>query len=299
MKPNVMLWPCFHRRSRLNPVLSLGWISLAACFWVTKSEVSAQDVAALLEDSIIKVVEKAEPAVVSIARFKPSPEEPLPEMHRAFPQVMRRMGEAPRNISIHPNDFGTGCLISPANSADRFVLTNYHLVRGGPIYDKTKSDGRAFKADDNTELLIHFTDRRGCRAAIIAADPRSDLAVLRLDWDRSGLKPADFPSLEWDNSHSPKKGQFVILLGNPHAIARDGSASVRWGMVSNLTRQPISPNRSQDIDPDEMIRGSMLHRLGAVMQLDAKMNLGMSGGPVLNLKGELIGISTSLAAIEG
>ena len=48
-----------------------------------------------------------------------------------------------------------------------------------------------------------------------------------------------------------------------------------------------------------MTNNSMLYRLGAVMQLDARLNLGTSGGPVLNLKGELIGISTSLAAIEG
>lgn len=263
--------------------LSFGWLALLL---LAASSAQGQDVAAILEESIIKVIEKAEPSVVSIARFKPSMQEPIPEIHRLF----RR--ELPRNVDIQPNDFGTGCLISLPNNPERLVLTNYHVVRGGPVYDK-------FQTDDKTELLIQFADRRGCRAAIIAADPRSDLAVLRIDWDSAGIRPADFPSLEWDIATSPRKGQFVILLGNPYAIARDGSASVSWGMISNLTRQPINPNRGQEFDPDESIRGSMLHRLGAVMQLDARLNLGQSGGPVLNLKGELIGISTSLAAIEG
>lgn len=296
----------------MPPVHGLGWTiaaSLSRCsivnrfavsrrpgvFWIASLLLSlvvpagvtrAQDVAALLEESIVKVVEKVEPSVVSIARFKPSSQEPIPEMHRLF----RR--EVPRNVDLQPNDFGTGCLISPPNSAERLVLTNYHVVRGGPVFEK-------FETEDRTELLIQFADHRGCRAAIIAADPRSDLAVLRLDWEKSGMKPAEYPSLEWDLTTSPRKGQFVILLGNPYAIARDGSASVSWGMVSNLTRQPINPARSQEFDPDENIRGSMLHRLGAVMQLDARLNLGQSGGPVLNIKGELIGISTSLAAIEG
>lgn len=186
------------------------------------------------------------------------------------------------------------------------VLTNYHVVRGGPIYDLKRYD--AFRSEDGSELWIRFTDRRACRGAIIAADPRSDLAVLRLDWDKFGIKPTDYPGLDWEIATPPRKGQFVILLGNPHAIARDGSASVSWGMVSNLTRQPIS---NQPIPRDEneaaddvakiesVTKMSMLHRLGAVMQLDARMNLGLSGGPVLNIKGELIGISTSLAAIDG
>ena len=271
------------------------------CFFLhsISSSGPAQDVAALLEESIIKVVEKSEPSVVSIARVKPVPPDQIPALHRPFQR------EIPP-VSVQPNDFGAGCLVSPSKGADRFVLTNYHVVRGGPIYGVKKPD--TFKSKDGTELWVRFTDRRSCRAAIIAADPRSDLAVLRLEWDKFGIKPSDFPSFDWENATPPRKGQFVILLGNPHAIARDGSASVSWGMISNMTRQPISnppiPRDANDFIDDvanteRATKTSMLHRLGAVMQLDARMNLGVSGGPVLNLKGELIGISTSLAAIEG
>jgi serine protease Do len=155
------------------------------------------------------------------------------------------------------------------------------------------------KTQETTELRIRFSDKRGCLGSIIAADPRSDLAVLQLNWEKSGIKQTDFPALKWETAAAPRKGQFVILMGNPYAIARDGSASVSWGMISNLTRQPISVRTYDVFDRDEATSSSMLYRLGAVMQLDARLNLGTSGGPVLNLKGELIGISTSLAAVEG
>ncbi len=266
-------------------------VVLIVCVASSLSTVAAQDVAAQLEDTLIKVVERAEPAVVSIARFKPTMAERLEAKHRAF-GFGNRDDRPLAELDVLPNEFGAGFLISPANSSDRLILTNFHVVRGGPIYPE-------FRTEDDTELRIHFSDRRGTLGAIIAADPRSDLAVLRLAWDQSGIKPTDFPSLNWEAASAPRKGQFVVLLGNPHAIARDGSASISWGLVSNLTRQPITLNRGQLTAHEELTNNSMLYRLGVVMQLDARLNLGTSGGPVLNLKGELIGISTSLAALEG
>ncbi|HEY0980556.1 trypsin-like peptidase domain-containing protein [Schlesneria sp.] len=272
-------------RSRLRSGLAL-----ILCVVISSTSLHAQDPAVALEDSIIKVVEQWERSVVSIARFKPAPFEAAAEDQRIFP--LPRVQRELRDVDVRPNDFGAGCIVSPTESDERLVLTNFHVVRGGPVYPNVK-------AADKTELLVNFADRRSCRAAIIAADPRSDLAVLRLDWEGANINPEDFKSLNWELAPPPRKGQFVILLGNPYAIARDGSPSVSWGMVSNLTRQPISFGRQQLFDMEERAKVSMLYRLGAVMQLDARMNLGLSGGPVLNLKGELIGISTSLAAIEG
>ena len=265
-------------------------LTIILCFLIVPSPAMAQEPAVALEDSVIKVVEEWESSVVSIARFKPAPFEAVAEEHKPFP-LPRGLRES-REVDLLPNDFGAGCLVSPPDSQERLVLTNFHVVRGGPIFPNTR-------AEDRTELIISFADRRRCQGAIIAADPRSDLAVLRLDWGGSNIKPTAYKSFNWEAARPPRKGQFVILLGNPYAIARDGSPSVSWGMVSNLTRQPISLSRPQLFDSEERAKISMLYRLGAVMQLDARLNLGQSGGPVLNLKGELIGISTSLAAIEG
>jgi serine protease Do len=87
----------------------------------------------------------------------------------------------------------------------------------------------------------------------------------------------------------------VIALGNPYGIARDGQVSASWGIVSNLARKAGA-------DPDESTpsgRKRTLHHYGTLIQTDAKLNFGTSGGALLNLKGEMIGLTTSLAAAAG
>jgi serine protease Do len=276
-------------RQRFRDVLRL--LSLVVGVIVASSRLFSQEPAVILDDSIIKIVEKSESSVVSIARFKPPPKgsNRNGDGHKAFG---RDRDPQPRDVEMLPSEFGAGVLICPPKSHDRMILTTYHVVRGGPV------DPR-FAADDGTTLQISFSDRRSCPATIVAADPRSDLAVLRVRWDDAGIVPTTLPTLNWESAAPVRKGQFVVLLGNPFAIALDGSASVSWGLVSNLTRQPMILNRNSIRDQEELSERSMLNQLGTVMQLDARMNLGTSGGPVLNLKGELIGISTSLAAIEG
>lgn len=248
----------------------------------------AQDPALALEEAVVKLVEQIEPSVVSIARVKPPP--PDPGLIRLPPnERIRRDEESPPSNSedpdFQPNEFGAGIVISPPGNDERLVLTNYHVVRGGPVHP-------ADSTDDNTSLDIRFANRRSCRASIIAADPRSDLAVLHLHLKEVGIHPTDLRPLDWSSSTAIRKGQFVMMLGNPHALARDGSASVSWGMVSNLTRRPLPWTRDRTSKV-------MLYRLGNLLQIDGRLNLGTSGGPVVNLKGELIGLTTSLAAVDG
>ena len=90
------------------------------------------------------------------------------------------------------------------------------------------------------------------------------------------------------------KGQIVIALGNPYAIARDGQASASWGIVANLQRKsaPTPGENGLAVRPT-------LHHFGTLIQTDAKLNLGTSGGALVNLKGEMVGLTTSLAAVAG
>ncbi len=142
-----------------------------------------------------------------------------------------------------------------------------------------------------------FAGGRNCESTILAADPRSDLAVLKLEYDQLGLQPADLVPLKFRTEASPlKKGAFVVSLGNPYAIARDGSASASWGMVSNISRRPAPPEPLLD---ETALRKETLHHLGTLLQVDARLNLGTSGGALVDLRGELVGISTSLAALKG
>ncbi len=248
---------------------------------------TAQDPAFALEEAVIQLVERVEPSVVSIARVKPEPYDSTLKRLNPLDRMPRREEPVPgdpEDPDFHPNEFGAGIVISAPGSDERLVLTNYHVVRGGPVSPHNSTD-------DGTSLLIRFSNRRSCEASIIAADPRCDLAVLRLHLAPSAIEPNDLKPLDWSTSSATRKGQFVVMLGNPHAIARDGSASVSWGMVSNLARRPL-PWTTEGAS-------KMLYRLGNILQIDGRLNLGTSGGPVFNLKGELVGLTTSLAAVEG
>jgi serine protease Do len=245
--------------------------------------VEADDPALALENTLTKVIEQAEPSVVSIAIVRPAPAEYNAVGIGAFDRPSPPAD--PENPDFQPNNFGAGVIIAGPRVNERIVLTNYHVVHGGPVFP-------AHEASDGTKLFVRMTDRRGCLASIIAADPRSDLAALALNLEAAKIDSAGLKPLDWTGAAPVRKGQLVIMLGNPYALAHDGSASASWGMVSNLARRPLPWT-------DDLKSKSIMYRLGSLIQIDGRINLGTSGGPLLNLKGELVGLTTSLAAIEG
>lgn len=254
----------------------LGTVIALAAIPVRADDVTGQSAAAALQDLFIRAIESAEPSVVSIARDKVQPLAPPPRALQGPPMRQEALGID--SLDYIPNEFGAGIVIDE----NGLILTNYHLVRGGPI------EGRP---DDKVEqrLYVRLPDRRGFFARIFAADPRSDLAVLKIPVN--GLRP-----IRLGNATSVKKGTIAIALGNPYLIARDGSASATWGIISNLTRQAIPDSEVGDL---ESRRRETIQNLGVLMQIDTRLDLGTSGGALLNLQGELIGITTSLAAVAG
>jgi len=240
--------------------------------------------AVALEQSLTQLIEQVEPSVVSVARFRPTPGGIAPQMDGRFLQPGMVPGvESSRDLI--PNQFATGIIIAPSESDERFVLTTYHAVQGGPIFGQPGSG-------DGSRLEVAFTSRHTCTAAIYAADPRSDLAVLKIDWQPLGLPLSQLRPMSWSDSPEVRKGQLVVTLGNPYWIARDGSASAGWAMVSNLARRPTSTAPSAQ-------GPKTLDGLGGLIHLDARIAVGSSGSPVVNLTGQLVGITTSLAAIDG
>ena len=126
----------------------------------------------------------------------------------------------------------------------------------------------------------------------MGADPRSDLAVLAPDDGaaaRSGT--LDWTPITLGNAAGLRKGQIVIALGNPYGLAKDGQASASWGIIANTGRK--APPTPDETDP---VGKPTIHHFGTLLQTDAKLNLGTSGGPLLNLQGEMVGLGTSLAA---
>lgn len=166
-----------------------------------------------------------------------------------------------------PESFGSGVVVDPRG----LILTNYHVVR------------------DAVKVFVRLPGNRASYADIHAADPRSDLAILRL------LTPGVLPlkAITLGDGGKLQRGQFILTLANPFAAGfRDGQPSASWGIVSNLRRCVAGP-------PAEVERIRPLHSYGTLVQIDARLNMGCSGGALLNLQGELVGLTTAVAAIHG
>lgn len=269
-------------------------LMMTGALCVIPSQSRGQDVdpiaaAITLENAFVKVIAESEASVVAIARYKPKAAE-APEGRFVFrPNDPNRDDQNPASPDFVPNDFGSGVLFAPSwNANERFVLTNYHVVRGGPVV------GGAGEKSDDFKLYVRYANRRGHEARIVAADPRSDLAVLQVDAAAMNIDKSELRAMVLSQQPEIRKGQFALALGNPYALARDGSASASWGMIANITRRPAPLGKG----PDEESRQT-IHHFGTLLQVDNRLSIGSSGGAVLNLKGELIGLATSLAAIDG
>jgi S1-C subfamily serine protease len=165
-----------------------------------------------------------------------------------------------------PESYGSGVVIDPRG----LVLTNYHVVR------------------DATKIFVRLPDREGSYADVHAADPRSDLAVLRL------LNAGQtYKALKFGDGGAAERGQFVVGLANPFAAGfADGRPSASWGIISNVRRRAAGTGREEE-------RGKTLQQYPMLLQTDVRLNLGCSGGVLLNLQGEMIGLTTALAAVQG
>ncbi len=175
----------------------------------------------------------------------------------------------PKDPSFVPSEFATGVVVDSKG----LILTSAHVL-----------------ADDSRYVV--WTDRKAYDAQVIAADPRSDLAVLQVTEKTSG---SEFVPIRLGDASKLRRGHFVVTLGNPYAIARDGEVCAGLGIVSNLSRK--APPVPGETNP----RASRptLHHFGTLIQTDAKLNLGTSGGALLNLDGEMVGLTTALAAQAG
>jgi len=250
---------------------------------------TAQDGPALfaaLRQTISGVVERSERSIVAIARIPLTPE-PLERQRARNPFGLPHNFETndPLAPGFIPKEFGTGIILAKPDDPERgYVLTNYHVVRGGQPF---VNDGRVRAT---ARLAVRLSRGQAVWATIYAGDPRSDLAILTFDLADLGLKDGDLPTIPLPEAPVIRKGDLVIALGNPYAIARDGSPSVSLGLISNISRFPfLETDREKET----------IHHLGTLLHVDTRLGPGTSGGALLNSEGELVGITTSLAALEG
>jgi S1-C subfamily serine protease len=244
---------------------------------------SAAAVAAI-ERTIVDAIARAEPSVVAISRNARSNVAANADDSAAnLFQDLRGSGSPDSNSSIT----GAGVIIERGG----LVLTHYLAVREGDEHTVTTIDGKAYPA------------------AILAADPRSALAVLAIQpasaRQRTGnlqtqpALPPSFPVIGLGDAQKLRKGQFVITIGNPFAIQSDGQATASWGIVTNLARKaPVNTNLNDAPGPNGDYR-TTLHHLGTLIQTDAKLGWSAAGAALINMQGELVGITTTAAIIAG
>jgi serine protease Do len=144
---------------------------------------------------------------------------------------------------------GSGVIVSP----DGFIITNNHVIE---------------QAD---EIRITLFDKRSFKARLIGADPKTDVAVVKID-------AKNLPTVRWGDSDALQVGEFVLAIGNPFGL----SHTVTMGIISAVGRANVGIADYEDF-----------------IQTDAAINPGNSGGPLVNIKGELIGINTAIFSRSG
>ncbi len=114
---------------------------------------------------------------------------------------------------------------------------------------------------------------------------------------REGKEPSKkLQALPIGNASKLRQGSFLVALGNPYNAARDGKASASMGILANTSRRIEPPENLREQNPNIK---QFFRFQPTLMQLDSKLNLGMSGGAVINLRGELVGVTTSAASPSG
>ncbi|HSA61186.1 MAG TPA: DegQ family serine endoprotease [Nitrospiraceae bacterium] len=144
---------------------------------------------------------------------------------------------------------GSGVIVS----SDGYVLTNNHVI------------------DSAREVTVTLPDKREFKGKIVGADPKTDLAVVKIDGQ-------NLPTVAWGDASKLQVGEYVLAVGNPFGL----NSTVTLGIVSALGRGRMGITQYEDF-----------------IQTDAAINPGNSGGALVNTKGELVGINTAIFSQTG
>jgi S1-C subfamily serine protease len=181
----------------------------------------------------------------------------LDSYSRTVVDVAERVGHSVAAVRMAAGG-GSGFVFTP----DGYVLTNSHVVRGGRAPAAERPAGG---------WQVALADGRRFDARWVGDDPDTDLAVLQID----GLSQGALTAAPLGRSQQVRRGEVAIAIGNPLGFEH----TVTSGIVSALGRS---------------MRASTGRLIPDVIQTDAALNPGNSGGPLLNARGEVIGVNTAL-----
>ncbi len=223
--------------------------------------ISERELSALsYEEAMVRAVEQVSPSVVSIVITKD-----VPVMERyyynPFEDIEDYLGEdfdviVPRYREKGMEKQEVGGGTGFIVSSDGLVLTNKHVV-----------------SDEEADYTVFTNEGERHEAEVLARDPFQDIAILKIEAE-------NLPVVTLGDSDVLRMGQTVIAIGNVLGEFRN---SVSRGVVSGLSRNVTASG------------GGMVEQLQGIIQTDAAINQGNSGGPLLNIKGEVVGINTAMA----
>jgi serine protease Do len=220
-------------------------------------------------NAFVAIANNVTPAVVSIEVFSAA---------RSAPSTRGRSG-APQNVPPGYEDFfrqfdlpqqsrpsrgqGSGFIVTP----NGYILTNNHVV--------TNSD-RETIAD---KVTVRMMDHRVFTAKVVGHDRTTDVAVIKIDG-------SNFPTVSLGNDVASRIGEWVLAIGNPLGLEN----TVTAGIISAKGR-----SLGDLMNPT----GNNQYAISDLIQTDAAINPGNSGGPLVNSRGEVIGINSAIASPTG
>jgi serine protease Do len=213
----------------------------------------AVDILMKNNQAMVEVVAAVKPSVVNISSTKTIRRQGIPSPFFNDPFFRRFFGDGFRSFEM-PKEYkqsglGSGVIVDK----DGYILTNNHVVKG---------------AD---EIKVKLSDEREFKGKVIGVDPKTDLAVIKIDSNH-------LPLIKLGDSDKLQVGETVIAIGNPFGL----SHTVTSGIVSATGRANVGIADYEDF-----------------IQTDAAINPGNSGGALVNVRGELVGINTAIFSTTG
>ena len=200
------------------------------------------------------VVKSVLPDVVNISTSKMVRASEQPEFPDEMPPQFRQFfgqqfgpdsdNRAPRQRQEREDSLGSGVIVSP----EGYILTNNHVVDGA------------------SDVRVTLSDKRQLKARVVGTDPKTDIAVLKVDG-------SGFPAITVGDSSKVQIGDYALAIGDPFGVGQ----TVTMGIISAMNRGNLGIEDYEDF-----------------IQTDAPINPGNSGGALVNDRGELIGINTAI-----
>jgi S1-C subfamily serine protease len=243
-------------RSRL--AIPAAGLLLAAVLGAAVALAGAAVFGAFDKSTTIQRIEQAAPTPVAAA-FQRGKALSINEIYRrSSPGVVQITS---RNVVEQVDPFGFGL---PEQRTEEALGSGFVIDKGGHIV----TNYHVVRNAQNVQ--VSFSNRDSMKARVIGVDPSTDIAVLQVDARSRALTP-----LPLGNSDVARVGDSVVAIGNPFGLDR----SITAGIVSALQRSITAPND---------------YPIDHVIQTDAQINKGNSGGPLLNARGQVIGVNAQI-----